>query len=124
MLRPARHWKAFYQEIAYSILFAHLVACTTVHSSSTPHQQINKASQVSLGQLVEVTEHDGTVSRFRVEKVTDNGISGGEYSISYNDIEQIAIVQPDSSTYEKVAKEIELWGLGMILAGVFLALFW
>jgi uncharacterized OB-fold protein len=75
-----------------------VVGCTStkvVPSPSSP-SPTSVASQVKIGDKVKVTRKDGGVVSFKVDHVSQTGLSGDGQSVIFRHIEQISITQIDT----------------------------
>ena len=79
-----------------TILITFTSACTSTRTISVTDGEI-LSGQISMGEKIEVTQHDGDVTSFIVDEITDSGIGGDDSFIEYDDIEQVKVAQPASS---------------------------
>lgn len=74
------------------VIVSMLGACGTTRPLTATDSK-TLASQVTVGQKVEVERHDGTVTRFKVTEVSTDGLRGREVFVPYADIKRVHVVE-------------------------------
>ena len=101
--------------IVYLVLIAFTAGCTTMRPLPTTRVQ-SLATQLVVGDEVEIVRNDSTEVTFEVTVVSDEGISGGGVFVAYSDIRQIQVRQ--HSTAKTVALVVAIvLAVGAIAAG-------
>ena len=123
MLRHARVRASVRRVIICTVLLIAIAGC-----SSSPAIRFSDteaiSSQVSIGQLIEVTQLDGSVSRFHVREITNDGIGGDDYFIKFDDIDHVTVVQPESTREERVRHELQNAFIGIMLGIILFVALW
>ena len=76
----------------------------------------NMANQILVGELVEITHKDGHIVKFRVEQISESGISGEGQAIAYDDMQQLKVAQSTGSNGDNKKMWIVLGLLAVIVA--------
>jgi len=78
------------------------------------------SSQISMGEKIEVTQHNGDIVNFSLHEITESGIGGDENFIRFDDIERIRVAQTSRSVED--LENVETVLLGVILGALLFAL--
>ena len=105
--------------IICTILAAFTVACTSMRTIPVTDGE-TLSSQVSVGEKIEVTRHNGDIVNFTLHEITESGIGGNEYFIRFHDIEQIRVAQSTRSVED--LEHVETVVLGVMLGALLFAL--
>jgi hypothetical protein len=71
-------------------LFGFVAGCTTMRALPSSDAQ-SIASQIEVGDKVHVTRSDGSDVKFKVEVISNEGLSGNGISVAYSDILQVRV---------------------------------
>ena len=74
----------------YLVLIAFTAGCTTMRSLPATDAQ-SLASQIEVGDKINIIRNDLTEVRFEVTAVSDKGISGDGVFVAYSDIRQVQV---------------------------------
>ena len=74
------------------------------------------ANQLVVGDKAEVTRKDGDIVKFRVEQVSETGISGEGHAIAYDDMQQLRVAQSTGSHDDNRRMWIMLGLLAVLVA--------
>ena len=72
------------------VLLSFVTGCTTTRSLLTNDAQ-SIASQLKVGDKVQITRSDASDVRFKIEAISNEGIDGDGIFVAYSDIQQIQI---------------------------------
>ena len=72
------------------VLFSFVAGCTTTRVLPTNDAQ-SIASQLKVGDKVQITRSDASEIRFKIEVISDEGIDGDGIFVAYSDIQQVQI---------------------------------
>ncbi len=72
------------------VLFSFIAGCTTTRVLPTNDAQ-SIASQLKVGDKVQITRSDASEIRFKIEVISDEGIDGDGIFVAYSDIQQVQI---------------------------------
>ena len=78
--------------IIYLVLIAFTAGCTTMRSLPATDAQ-SLASQIEVGDKINIIRNDLTDVTFEVGAVSDEGISGDGVFVAYSDIRQVQVRQ-------------------------------
>ena len=78
--------------IIYLVLIAFTAGCTTMRSLPTTYAR-SLASQIEVGDKINIIRNDLTDVTFEVGAVSDEGISGDGVFVAYSDIRQVQVRQ-------------------------------
>ena len=78
--------------VIYLVLIAFTAGCTTMRSLPATDAQ-SLASQIEVGDKIEIVRNDLTEVSFKVNAVSDEGISGNGGFVAYSDIRQVQVSQ-------------------------------
>ena len=78
--------------VIYLVLIAFTAGCTTMRSLPATDAQ-SLASQIEVGDKIEIVRNDLTEVSFKVNAVSDEGISGNGVFVAYSDIRQVQVSQ-------------------------------
>ena len=78
--------------IIYLVLIAFTAGCTTMQSLPATDAQ-SLASQIEVGDKIEIIRNDNTDVTFKVSVVSDEGISGDGVFVAHSDIQQVQVRQ-------------------------------
>ncbi len=81
--------------IIYLVLIAFTAGCTTMRSLTATDAQ-SLASQIEVGDKIKIMRNDDTDVTFKVNAVSDEGISGDGVFVAYSDIRQVQVSQTDT----------------------------
>lgn len=98
--------------IICTILATFAVACTSMRTVPVTDGE-TLSSQISVGEKIEVTQHNGDIANFTLHEITESGIGGDEYFIRFDDIEQIRVAQSSRSVED--LENVETVVLGVML---------
>jgi protein involved in polysaccharide export with SLBB domain len=93
-------------------------ACTSYQpvAANTPEEL---AATLEIGDKVEVTTTDGTELSFKIEEISDEGLSGENTEIGYEQIAQLKVQQVDEEKVEDItmavlAVPVVVVGIGLL----------
>ena len=92
-----RNHSPLFRVIVYLSLITFTVACTSMHVIPITELE-NLPNQLVVGDKVEVTGRNGEIVEFRVEKITESGISGQDHAIAYDEMQQLRVARSNGST--------------------------
>jgi hypothetical protein len=72
------------------VLLAFAAGCTTMRSLPSSDAQ-SVASQIEVGDKVQVTRNDGSDVEFKVEAISNEGLAGDGVFVTYSDILQVRV---------------------------------
>ena len=78
--------------VIYLVLIAFTAGCTTMRPLPATDAQ-SLASQIEVGDKIEIVRNDLTEVSFKVNAVSDEGISGNGVFVAYSDIRQVQVSQ-------------------------------
>ncbi len=96
--------------IIYLVLIAFTAGCTTMRSLPATDAQ-SLASQIEVGDKINIIRNDNTDVTFKVSAVSDEGISGVGVFVAYSDIRQVQISQTGSGATLGIVA-----GIGILVA--------
>jgi len=76
--------------VTWIVLIAFMTGCAGMKTLSAA-DQATISSKVSVGDNVEITRPDGSVTTFEVERIDDAGVHGEGQSVPYADIREIRV---------------------------------
>jgi len=89
--------------VIYLVLIAFTAGCTTMRSLPATDAQ-SLASQIEVGDKIEIVRNDLTEVSFKVNAVSDEGISGNGVFVAYSDIRQVQVSQfSNAKTWSLIA---------------------
>ena len=83
--------------IIYLVLIAFTAGCTTMRSLPATYAR-SLASQIEVGDKINIIRNDLTDVTFEVGAVSDEGISGDGVFVAYSDIRQVQVRQTSNGT--------------------------
>ncbi len=78
--------------VIYLVLIAFTAGCTTMRPLPATDAQ-SLASQIEVGDKIEIVRNDLSEVSFKVNAVSDEGISGNGVFVAYSDVRQVRISQ-------------------------------
>ena len=72
------------------VLLSFVAGCTTMRSLPTNDAQ-SIASQLEVGDNVQLTRSDASDVRFKVEAISNEGLAGDGIFVAYSDIQQVRV---------------------------------
>jgi hypothetical protein len=72
------------------VLLAFITGCTTMRALPSSDAQ-SIASQVEVGDKVQVTRSDGSDVKFKVEEISNEGLAGDGVFVAYSDVLQVRV---------------------------------
>jgi hypothetical protein len=78
--------------IIYLVLISFTAGCTSMRPLPATDAQ-SLASQIEVGDKIKIMRNDDTDVIFKVSAVSDEGISGDEVFVAYDDIRQVQVRQ-------------------------------
>ena len=98
--------------VIYLVLIAFTAGCTTMRSLPATDAQ-SLASQIEVGDKIEIVRNDLTEVSFKVNAVSDEGISGNGVFVAYSDIRQVQVSQ---FSHAKTWSLIAAIAVGLLIA--------
>ncbi len=101
--------------IIYLVLIAFTAGCTTMRSLPATDAQ-SLASQIEVGDKINIIRNDLTEVTFEVAAVSDEGISGDGVFVAYSDIRQVQVRQFSTGKTVGLVAAIIVAGLAIAIA--------